>query len=103
MMLSTRAAYFSPAYRRHIASSRMERRPVAPQPEKTIRPPPRTVANPRSTSCAKPSEANTRRAISSTQRSTLCSIRTPSSGEWRKTSSMPRVKGFDCSVGRNPK
>ena len=106
---SARSAGVSSAARRwkksrHIDSSRMERRPVAPQPEKMIRPfGAWSVLTIEPTSFSNFSPANTCRIVMGICRSPRCRHCTPASVERLKSSSSVAVIGFDCSVGRNPR
>ena len=82
----------------------MERRPVAPQPEKMIRPfGALSVRTIESTSFSNFSPANTCRIVMGIWRSPRWRHCTPASVERLKSSSSVAVIGFDCSVGRNPR
>ena len=61
------------------------------------------VENPVAAIRANGSETRTRRTMDSTSRSGFWRVATPSTVERRKSASIERVNGFDCSVGRNPR
>ena len=85
-------------------SRRIESRPVAPQPEKMIRPfGALSVSTIDETSFSNFSPANTCRIVMGICRSPRWRHCTPASVERLKSSSSVAVIGFDCSVGRNPR
>ena len=89
---------------RHIDSSRMERRPVAPQPEKTMRPSgERRASTIAPTSESNSFDANTCRIVMGIWRSPRWRHWTPATTERLKSSSSVAVIGLDCSVGRKPR
>ena len=82
----------------------MERRPVAPQPEKMIRPfGAWSVSTIDETSFSNFSPANTCRIVIGICLSPRWRHCTPASVERLKSSSSVAVIGFDCSVGMKPR